>query len=94
MALVPQRESSWKIRQSHHCQEEKEQYRQSRVPDRDGGESQGEQAPHLDEKEGNLRESMERKGWTPRMKEDRFQGRKEGQARKASLEEVEGHVSG
>ena len=35
-------ESSWQVRRSRFCQKEKEQSRQSKVPDRDVGESQGE----------------------------------------------------
>ena len=42
-------ESSWQVRQS----------RQSRAPDREWRESQGEQEPHLDEKERHQSESME-----------------------------------
>ena len=41
---------------------EKKQSRQSRVPDHDGGESQGEAEPHLDEREGDQSGSMKRKG--------------------------------
>ena len=59
------RESSWKVRQSQPCQKEKEQSRQSRVPDREKGESQSEREPHLGEKEGDQSESIIRKGWTP-----------------------------
>ena len=58
------RESSWQVRQSRRFQKEKEQCRQSRVPDREGGESQGEWDPHLDEREGDQSESMKRRGWT------------------------------
>ena len=46
------RESSWQVCQSCLCQTEKEQSRQSRVPDHEGGESQGERGPHLGKKEG------------------------------------------
>ena len=38
--------------------------RLSKVPHREGGESQGEQEPHLSERKGDQSESMERKGWT------------------------------
>ena len=37
----------------------------SRVPDHEGGESQGGGEPHLDEREGDQSENMEKKGWTP-----------------------------
>ena len=58
--------SSWQVRQSRLCQEEKEQSRQSRVPVHEGRESKGGREPHLGEKEGDQRGIMERKGWTPR----------------------------
>ena len=45
------------------CQ--KEQSRQSRAPDREGGESQSERELHLGGSEGDQSESMKRKGWTP-----------------------------
>ena len=41
VASVPQRESSWQERRSRPCQKKKEQSRLSRVPDHEGGESQG-----------------------------------------------------
>ena len=59
------RESSWQERRSHLCQKEKEQSRQSKSPDHEGGESQGGREPHLGKKEGDQSESMERKGWIP-----------------------------
>ena len=43
------RESSWQERQSRPCQKEKEQSCLSRVPDYEGGESQGGREPHLGE---------------------------------------------
>ena len=55
------RESSWQVRQSRFCQKEKEQSRQSRVPDHEGGESQGGRESHLGEKEVDQSESMKRK---------------------------------
>ena len=58
-------ESSWQERRSRLCQKEKEQSRLSRVPDHEGGESQGGREPHLGEREGDQSESMEWKGWTP-----------------------------
>ena len=63
VASVP--ESSWQVRQSGLCQKEKEQGRQSRVPDRKVGVSQGEREPHLGEREGDQSGIIERKGWTP-----------------------------
>ena len=41
------KESSWQERRSRPCQKEKEQSRLSRVPDHEGGESQGGREPHL-----------------------------------------------
>ena len=46
------RECSWQVRQSPLCQKEKEQSRLSRVPDHEGGESQGGREPHLGQKGG------------------------------------------
>ena len=45
------RESSWQERRSRPCQKEKEQSRLSRVPNNEGGESQGGREPHLGERE-------------------------------------------
>ena len=58
-------ESSWQVRQSRLCRKENEQNRLSRVPDGKIGESQGERAPHLDEREGDQSGGMEKKGWAP-----------------------------
>ena len=58
------RESSWQVRRSHPCQEEKEQSRQSRVPDHEGGETQGGREPHLGERERGSEWEHEEKGWT------------------------------
>ena len=88
------RESSWQIRQSRSCQKEKEQNRLFRVPDHEGGESQGGQEPHLGEREEDQSESMGRKRVDSTVNEGIFQGGKGGQARRASLEEVEGIMSG
>ena len=60
------RESSWQECRSRQCQEEKEQSRLSKAPDREGGESQGEWELHLGERKGDQSESMERKEWTHR----------------------------
>ena len=55
------RESSSQVCRSRPCQKEKEQSCLSRVPDHERGESQ-------DDREPNLSESMERKGWTPQLR--------------------------
>ena len=66
------RESSWQVRRSRLCQKEKEQSRLFRVPDHNGGESQGGREPHLGEKEEDQSESMEMEGGTRAdSKEDR-----------------------
>ena len=54
------RESSWQERRSRPCQKEKEQSRQSRVPDHERRE------PHLGKREEDQSASMEWKGWTTR----------------------------
>ena len=87
------RESSWQERQSRPCQKEKEQSRQSKAPDHEGGESQDGREPHLGERGESEREhGVERVDST--VNEDRFQGEKGGQARRASLEQVERSMSG
>ena len=65
VASVPQREH-WQVRRSTPCQKVKEQSRLSRVPDDEGGETQGGREPHLGEREEDKSESLERKEWTPR----------------------------
>ena len=61
---VPQREQLARTPEPPY-QKEKEQSRLSKVPDHEGGESQGGREPHLGEKEGDQSESTELKGWTP-----------------------------
>ena len=56
------RESSWQERRSRLCQKKKEQNRQSRAPDHEGGESKGEQEMHLGEIEGDQCGSMKKGG--------------------------------
>ena len=56
-------------RQSRLCQKEKEQSRQSKAKDREGGESQGEREPHLGEKEGDQSESMKKRDVVSTVKE-------------------------
>ena len=63
VASVPQRESSWRVHQSHLCQKEKS--RLSRSPDCEMGDSKGEQKPHLGKRKEDQRGSMERKTCTP-----------------------------
>ena len=88
------RESSWQERCSRPYQKETEQSRLSKAPDHEGEESQGGREPHLGEKEG----GSEREHGVDRVdstvNESRLQGGKGGQARRASLEQVEGSISG
>ena len=72
------RESSWQVRRSCPCQKEKEQSRQSRVPDREERESQGEREQHLGEREGDQSESIKRKGWTPQERKADFKQERKG----------------
>ena len=53
------RESNWQERRSRPCQKKKEQSRQSKAPDHEGGESQGGREPHLGERVGDQSDSME-----------------------------------
>ena len=75
------RESSWQVRRSRLCQKQKERSRLSRVPDRKVGESRDER-----------KHGVERVDSTG--KEGSFQEGEGGQATRASLEEVEGSMSG
>ena len=87
------RESSWQERRSRPYQKEKEQSRLSKALDHEGEESQGGRESQLDERGGSEREhGVERVEFT--VKQGRFQGGKGGQARKASLEQVERSMSG
>ena len=43
------RRSRWQVRRSLSCQKENEKSRHPRVPDHEGGESQGGREPHLGE---------------------------------------------
>ena len=72
---------------------EKEQSCQSRVLDHEEGESQGGREPHLGEKGGSEREHGEERVDST-VNEGRFRGGKGGQARRASLGEIEGIMSG
>ena len=82
------KESSWQERQSRHCQKKKEHSCPSRVPGRKVGESRT-----LARKSGSeLEHGKERVAFT--LKESRFQEGKGGQARRASLGEVEGSMRG
>ena len=81
------RESRWQERRSRPYQKEKEQSRLSKAPDHEGKESQGWRERGRSERE----HGVERVDST--VKEGKFQRGKGGQAR-ASLEEVEGSMSG
>ena len=86
------RESSWQERRSRSCQEE--QSRQSSVPNHEGGrESRWARAAPWRET-GGLEREHEEERVDSTVKEGRFQGGKGGQARRASLEVVDGSTSG
>ena len=72
------KESSWQVQKSRICQTEKEQSRQFRVPDHEGGESRGEREPNLGEKEGDQSDSTERKGWNPQRRKADSKEKREG----------------
>ena len=86
VASVPERESSWQERHSRPCQKKKEQSCLFRVPNHER------ERVKMGQREGG---GSEREHGEERMdstvKEGRFQG---GQARRASLEQVEGSMSG
>ena len=87
------RESSWQERRSRPCQKEKKQSRLSRIPDREGDRVNVGESSTLARVRGSEREHEEKRVDST-VKEGRFQGGKGGQARRASLEEVEGSMSG
>ena len=89
---MPQTEQ-WQVRQSRLCQKEKEQTGLSRSSDHEVGESQGEQKSQLMEREGSEREHG-KESIESTVNEGRFQGGEGGQARRASLGEVKGSMSG
>ena len=90
VASVPQREQLASTRQE--AKRKKEQSRLSRVPDHEGGESQSGRELHLARGGSEREHGVERVDST--VKEGRFQGVKGGQARRASLEQVQGSMSG
>ena len=53
--------SNWQVRQSRLCQKEREPSRLFRAPNREMGESQSKQEPHLGQRKGDQSESMEEK---------------------------------
>ena len=87
------RESSWQVRRSRPCQKVKEQSRQSRIPDHEEGESQGGRELHLGEREGDQSEGRVGRGGLHGERRQ-IPGRKGRVSRRASLEQVEGSMSG
>ena len=69
----PKKASSYPGGQKRLCQKEKEQSFQSRILDRELGESQGEREPRVEEKEESLSESMESKASSPKLRKMGFQ---------------------
>ena len=87
------RESSWQERRSRSCQKEKEQSRLSRVPDHEGERVKMGESCTLARKRGIRARAWSGKGGLHR--EGRQIPRRTGmQARRASLEQVEGSMSG
>ena len=91
MALVPQREQLASTPEPS-LPKRKEWSRLSRVPDHEGGESQGGRERCLCKRGGSEREHEEERVDST-VKEGRLQGGKRKQARRASLGEVEGSMS-
>ena len=87
------RERSWQVRRSRPYQKEKEQSRLSTVPDHGGRESRWARAAPWRERGGSVREHGEERVDST-VNEGRFQGGKGGQARRASLEQVEESMNG
>ena len=88
------RESSWQERRSRLCQKQKEQSRMSRVLNHGGGrESRWARAASWRERGGSEREHGEIRVDST-VKKGKFQGGQGGQAIRASLEQVEGSMSG
>ena len=81
---VPQREQLVNTREPL-CQKGKEQSRLSRVPDHEGGETNGGREQHLGECKGGLEREHREERVDSTLKESKFQGGHGGQARKASL---------
>ena len=90
VASAPRREQM----ASRPCQKQKKQSRLSKAPDHEMGESQGGRQPHLGKREGESEREHGGERVDSTVKEGRFQGVKGRQARKASLEEIEGSMSG
>ena len=94
------RESSWQERRSRPCQKEKEQCRQSRVPDREEGESQGGREPHLGERERGIRArawrgkgGLHREGRQIRRRKERASNKSLPRRSRRKYEGVSGHKS-
>ena len=83
VALAPQREQL-ASKPEPPCQEEQEQSRLSKAPDRDEGESQGGREPHLGERERNFRARAWR-GKSGVLSEGRQIPRMKGRTSKESL---------
>ena len=93
---VPQchKVSSWQVSQSRLCQKENEQSHLCRSPDCEEGKSPGERGPYLGERERESEREHGKKRVDSTVKEGRFQGGEEGQAKRTSLGEIEGSMSG
>ena len=88
------RKSSWQERRSHLCQKEKEQSRQSRVPHHVGGRESRWVRAALWRERGRSEQEHKEERVDSTVIEDRFQRGKGGHAKRASLIDVEGGISG
>ena len=95
MVSVPQKELLASTPEPPFAKRKKEQSRLFKAPDRKRGERQSEREPHIGERE---RWGLEWEHGEERMdsavKESRFQEYEEEKARRSSLGEVEGSISG
>ena len=79
------RESSWQVCQSRLRLKEKEKSRLSRVPDHEGGESQGGREPHLGGRERKIRAGAQRENGGLHGKRGQIPRRKGRTSKKSSL---------
>ena len=83
------KESSWQVRQSRSCQKKKEQGRLSRVPDRKRERVKASESRTLAREKGRSEREHGEERVESTVKEDKFQGGKEGKARRTSIGIVE-----
>ena len=88
------RDSSWQERWSRSCQKEKKQSRLFKAPDHEGERVKVGESRTLARKRGRSEREHGVGRVDSTVKEGRFQKGTRGQARRASLEQVEGSMSG